>query len=114
MWDRLRAVLPAPLQRDGEPSTSTDTDTTTTVQPREQQIRTLLEEADGILRQKTLDDHLDCSPSTISRTLSQMEQEGTIVRKKVGREKLVARPHELDHHSQPTRHTTPTHQTAGD
>jgi uncharacterized membrane protein len=106
MWDRIRNVLPVPLQRDDEPSTSTDTTTTTTdLQPREQQIRTLLEETDGALRQKTLDDRLDCSPATVSRTLSQMEQDGTIVREKVGREKLVAKPQQLTHSTPQTTHT---------
>jgi hypothetical protein len=52
-------------------------------------VRSLLTEEDGQLKQKQVAERLDWSASKTSRTLSSMEEEGTIERVRIGRENVV-------------------------
>lgn len=49
----------------------------------------LMEANDGWLRQKNLVETTNLSKATVSRTLSTMEEEGTVTRRRVGRENIV-------------------------
>jgi DNA-binding transcriptional ArsR family regulator len=49
----------------------------------------LMETNDGWLRQKNLVEATNLSKATVSRTLSTMEEEGAVTRRRVGRENIV-------------------------
>jgi hypothetical protein len=61
------------------------------VRPRERFVE-LMEANDGWLRQKKLVEATHLSKATVSRTLSAMENEDAITRRRVGRENIVYLP----------------------
>ncbi|SEO23277.1 MarR family protein [Halogranum amylolyticum] len=58
------------------------------VRPRERFVD-LMEANDGWLRQQTLVEATQLSQATVSRTLTTMEEEGVVTRRRVGRENVV-------------------------
>ena len=60
--------------------------------PYDEFFRRLVEEHGGVLPQKEFVEYTNLSPPTISRLLIEMEDDGTIVRVRNGREKLVTLP----------------------
>ncbi|WP_332897153.1 helix-turn-helix transcriptional regulator [Haladaptatus sp. CMSO5] len=74
----------------------------------------LLEENGGQLKQKAFTEYTSWSPSTISRLLTEVEEEGHIVRVQIGIEKIVYLPEaaptpEIDAHGAPNRNVSVTH-----
>lgn len=63
------------------------------LEPREF-VRRLVEEEGGSVRQQAFTDYTDWSEATVSRVLSDLEDEGLIARVEVGREKVVCLPEE--------------------
>ncbi|MFW6384845.1 MAG: DUF7343 domain-containing protein, partial [Halodesulfurarchaeum sp.] len=61
----------------------------------EQRILQLLDEHDGRVRQANLVEETDWSKSKVSRVLTEMEENGQIVKIDVGRGNIVTRPDEL-------------------
>lgn len=58
------------------------------MRPRERFVD-LIEANGGWLRQQTLVETTQLAQATVSRTLTTMEEEGTITRRRVGRENVV-------------------------
>lgn len=63
------------------------------LEPREF-VRRLVEEEGGHVKQQAFTDYTDWSEATVSRVLSDLEDEGLIARVEVGREKVVCLPEE--------------------
>lgn len=60
----------------------------------EEFVQRLVEEEGGGVRQQAFTDYTDWSEATVSRVLSDLEDQGRIARIEVGREKVVCLPEE--------------------
>lgn len=102
------------LETDGEPTTGTESESSadppatdagdgltkgevpveTGLTPEEYVLRGL-EASGGRLRQQDVIEYTGWSAATVSRTLSEMEADGLVVRIRLGRENVVCLPHSL-------------------
>jgi len=89
------AVVSAGSARTVEDEPTADDEVPTEFLSDEEVVFTLLDDNDGQMRQAALVDETDWSKSKVSRVLSTMEDDGSIVKVDVGRGNVIVRPEDL-------------------
>lgn len=68
-----------------------------------ERILQVVAEDEGRIEQASIVERLDLSPATVSRTLTNLEEDGRVVRYRVGRGKLVCLPESVPEAAKPPR-----------